>query len=49
MKISRRCFLRTSGGAALFDAGRTLKWDAAKAAFADSPAANARLSAERIF
>ena len=34
---------------ALFDAGRTLKWDAAKAVFADSPAANARLSAARIF
>jgi len=38
-----------TGVAALFDAGRTLKWDAAKAVFADSPAANARLSAERIF
>ena len=38
-----------TGVAALFDAGRTLKWDADKAAFADSPAANARLSAERIF
>jgi predicted dehydrogenase len=37
------------GVAALFDAGRTLKWDAGKAVFADSPAANARLSAERIF
>lgn len=49
MNTSRRSFLRASGGAALFDAGRTLKWDADKAAFADSPAANSRLSAERIF
>ena len=38
-----------TGVAALFDAGRTLKWDAEKASFVDSPAANARLSAERIF
>ena len=37
-----------TGVAALFDAGRTLRWNAAKAVFEDSPAANARLAAQRI-
>lgn len=37
-----------TGVAALFDAGRTLRWNKTTAAFDDSPNANARLTAQRI-
>jgi len=37
-----------TGVAAIFDQGRTLKWDLKTSRFVDSPAANARLDQQRV-